>query len=168
MKILFLTFFLCLTCQAQLTIGKNLPSNNSVSLEFGDNENLGLILPYVTNKDNITESGSLIYDVLDKKVKILDKNKNWIDYSIDNDGKVNLSSQQNFQSSANAGIKIGNKTDNSDGILVLTDSDKAMILPKVEDPHLKIVNPSAGMIVYDNKNKMLAIFNGNVWSFFKP
>ena len=41
-----------------------------------------------------------------------------------------------------------------------------MILPKVEDPHLKIENPSAGMIVY--KNKMLSIFNGNVCSFFKP
>ena len=54
------------------------------------------------------------------------------------------------------------------GILVLADTDKAMVLPKVASPHLNIVNPAAGMMVYDTTSKQLAVFNGTVWSFWKP
>ncbi|WP_262907374.1 hypothetical protein [Chryseobacterium sp. LC2016-27] len=43
-----------------------------------------------------------------------------------------------------------------------------MILPKVASPHLNIINPSAGMMVYDTVKKQLAIYNGTVWSFWKP
>ena len=53
------------------------------------------------------------------------------------------------------------------GILVLEDTNKAMVLPKVASPHLNIVNPAPGMIVYDTFNKQLAVFNGTVWSFWK-
>ena len=59
-------------------------------------------------------------------------------------------------------------TDTTPGILVLADTDKAMVLPKVASPHLNIVNPSPGMIVYDTTKKQLAVFNGTVWSFWKP
>jgi hypothetical protein len=59
-------------------------------------------------------------------------------------------------------------TDTTPGILVLADTNKAMVLPKVASPHLKIVNPSPGMMVYDTTKKQLAVFNGAVWSFWKP
>ena len=59
-------------------------------------------------------------------------------------------------------------TDTTPGILVLADTNKAMVLPKVASPHLNIVNPSPGMIVYDTTKKQLAVFNGTVWSFWKP
>ncbi|HRM13961.1 MAG TPA: hypothetical protein PLV47_13590, partial [Flavobacterium sp.] len=54
------------------------------------------------------------------------------------------------------------------GILVLEDSNKAMVLPKVPSPHLNIINPEPGMMVYDTTTKQLAVFNGKVWSFWKP
>ena len=59
-------------------------------------------------------------------------------------------------------------TDPTPGLLVLADTDKAMVLPKVASPHLNIVNPAAGMMVYDTTSKQLAVFNGTVWSFWKP
>ena len=59
-------------------------------------------------------------------------------------------------------------TDTTPGILVLADTNKAMVLPKVASPHLNIVNPSPGMMVYDTTSKQLAVFNGTVWSFWKP
>jgi hypothetical protein len=43
-----------------------------------------------------------------------------------------------------------------------------MVLPKVASPHLNIISPSAGMIVYDTIKKQLAVYNGTVWSFWKP
>ena len=58
------------------------------------------------------------------------------------------------------------ENDTTPGILVLQDSDKAMVLPKVASPHLKIVNPAAGMMVYDTTNNCLKIFNGTVWSCY--
>ena len=54
------------------------------------------------------------------------------------------------------------------GILVLSDPNKVIILPKVPSPHLNIKNPSAGMIEYDSAEKMLALFNDTQWAFWKP
>ena len=54
------------------------------------------------------------------------------------------------------------------GILILSDPNKAMILPQVPSPHLNIKNPAAGMMVYDTNNKILAVFNGTQWSFWQP
>lgn len=65
-----------------------------------------------------------------------------------------------------AKTSIGTPT-STPGILVLEDTTKAMILPKVASPHLNIINPAPGMMVYDMFNKQLAVFNGRVWSFWK-
>ena len=59
-------------------------------------------------------------------------------------------------------------TDTTPGILVLADTDKAMVLPKVASPHLTIINPAPGMMAYDTVKNQLAVFNGKVWSFWKP
>lgn len=56
----------------------------------------------------------------------------------------------------------------TDGILVLEDTDKAMILPKVASPHLNIIDPAPGLIVYDTDSRQLAVYNGKVWSYWKP
>jgi hypothetical protein len=44
-----------------------------------------------------------------------------------------------------------------------------MVLPMVVDVN-NILEPSAGMMVYVNKPglKRLAVFNGSVWTFWKP
>ncbi|AZA84614.1 hypothetical protein C1637_07185 [Chryseobacterium lactis] len=158
--------------QAQIGINRENVSNGSVSLQFGDTENKGLILPYVTDKSNITEKGTILYDVSDRKVKYLKDANSWFDLSVDTTGAADVSIQgadKTEQPGAKVCISSGaGGTDTTKGILVLADADKAMVLPKVASPHLNIIDPSAGMMVYDTVKKQLAVYNGKVWTFWQP
>lgn len=155
---------------SQVAIGKTAVSNSSVSLEF-NNGNKGLILPWVTSAAAVTGAvdGTVIYDISDKKVKYR-RAGIWTDLSIDTTGTVNTALQNSKTESAGAKVAIGTNgsTDNTSGILVLSSNNKAMILPKIDNPHLVIVNPAAGMMAYDTANHQLAVFNGTVWTFWKP
>jgi len=171
-KILFIItlFLLNFSINAQVAIGKNNITNPSVSLEFGSTENRGLILPYVENKSGITENGTIIYDINDHKVKYLKDTNTWFDLSVDTTGTADIAIQtgQTESTASKTAIGTNGDTDNTDGILVLSDNDKAMILPKVANPHLNIYDPAPGMIVYDTVSRQLAVYNGSVWSFWKP
>jgi len=155
---------------SQVAIGKTSVSNASVSLEFGSG-NKGIILPWVTSAASVTGAvdGTLVYDIADKKVKYR-KSGSWIDLSVDTTGIVDtvLQASQTELSGAKVVIGAGGASDTTPGILVLKDTNKAMILPKVASPHLNIINPSAGMMAYDTVSHQLAVFNGTVWSFWKP
>lgn len=155
---------------AQVAIGKTTISNSSVSLEFPDG-NRGIILPWVTSAAAVSGAvdGTIIYDISDKKVKYR-KSGIWTDLSIDTTGAVNTALQNTKAESINAKVAIGNNnsTDTTPGILVLTDDNKSMVLPKMDNPHLNIISPAAGTIAYDTANHQLAVFNGTVWSFWKP
>lgn len=155
---------------SQVAIGKASVTNPSVSLEFGS-ANKGLLLPWVTSAVSVTGAvdGTIIYDTSDKKVKYR-KAGSWFDLSVNNNGIVDTSIQDPLTENPTAKVVIGasGATDTTPGILVLSDTDKAMILPKVASPHLNIINPSAGMMVYDTTAKQLAVYNGTVWSFWKP
>jgi len=155
--------------RSQVAIGKQSVTNNAVSLEFNDAENKGLILPYIEDKSSIAENGSVIFDTTDHKVKYL-KDGSWFDLSVDATGKADLAIQQSKAEIATAKTAIGKNgaTDTINGILVLTDTDRAMILPRVASPHLNIINPAPGMMAYDTTKKQLAVYNGSVWSFWKP
>lgn len=171
MKKIILTTILCAavtTVKSQLAIGKTTVTNSSVSLEFSDTENKGIILPYVETKTSITENGSVIYDVTDHKVKYL-KDNSWFDLTVDTFGEADTTIQQSKTEFPTAKTAIGtNSSDTANGILVLSDTNKAMILPRVASPHLKIINPAPGMMVYDTTKRQLAVYNGSVWSFWKP
>lgn len=147
-------------------------SSPSVSLEFG-NEGRGLILPYVEGAGATTAvAGTLIMDPADKKVKLKLADGTWQNLS----GAAQVSNtiitmpgsiQENF----GAQVIISSNTITPaqvPGVLILADADKAMILPKVSSPHLNIKNPAPGMLVYDSAEKMLAVFNGTQWAFWKP
>lgn len=172
-KIIITTFFfhlLSFTLQAQVAIGKENVSNSSVSLEFGDSENRGLVLPYIEDASKISENGTIIYDTSDFKVKYLKKG-NWFDLSVNENGDEDLTIQgigKIEQATAKVAVGQNGDSDTKEGILVLTDTNRSMVLPKVESPHLNIINPSAGMIVYDTKARQLAVYNGTVWTFWKP
>lgn len=170
-KISIICFFLAaIHTSAQMAIGKSSVSNKSVSLEFGT-ANRGLLLPWVTSAASVTGAvdGTFIYDTSDRKVKYMN-NGMWIDLSIDQTGVVDTSLQNSKTELPNARFAIGTNSakDTTPGILVLTDTDKVMILPKVASPHLNIINPSPGTIAYDTVKKQLAVFNGTVWSFWSP
>lgn len=161
-------FFTC--CFSQVAIGKTFVSNSSVSLEFADG-NRGIILPWVNSAGAVTGAvdGTVIYDISDKKIKYR-KSGAWTDLSIDTTGAVNTTLQSSKTELSTAKVTIGenSSTNTTPGILVLADDHKAMLLPRMDRPHLNIVNPAAGTIAYDTVNHQLAVFNGTVWSFWKP
>lgn len=160
---------------AQVVIGKTSVTNTSVSLEF-ENGNRGLILPWTTSAANTSAAvnGTIIYDLSDHKVKVK-YNTDWKDLSVDTSGTTvdpvtgtdGVTIQNTASEKTGAKTAIGPLT-STPGILVLESNDKAMILPKVNRPHLNIINPAPGMIAYDTTEKQLAVFNGKVWSFWKP
>jgi hypothetical protein len=164
-----LTLATITTIKSQVAVGKASVTNSSVSLEFTDTENKGIILPYIEDKSGITENGSVIFDNSDHKVKYL-KDNSWFDLSVDTTGKSDIAIQQNKTELATSKTAIGTNsgTDITNGILVLSDTNMAMILPRVPSPHLNIINPASGMMVYDTTKRQLAVYNGTVWSFWKP
>lgn len=132
-------------------------------------------------------NGTIIFDLSDKKIKYR-KPGQWFDLTgeptfpltVKDDSNVDVNFttfntidsalQDNIQEQSTAKVAIGTDASNDEtvGILVLTDKDKAMVLPKVASPHLAIQNPAPGMMVYDTVKKQLAVYNGTVWSFWKP
>ena len=158
---------------AQVAIGKTSISSPAVSLEFYDNADntRGIILPWVTSTAAVTGAvnGTIVYNTADRKVYVKYAS-GWRDLSVDTTGTVTTTLQDALSDLDTAKVLIGGDpaTDTTPGILVLADTNKAMVLPKVASPHLNIVNPSPGMMVYDTTKKQLAVFNGTVWSFWKP
>jgi len=152
------------------TLSDNITPNPSISLEFGAG-NKGIILPWVTSAGGVTGAvnGTLVYDTADKKVKVK-LASGWKDLSVDTTGTVDTSLQNSplLTDFPSAKTQIGGipDTDPTSGILVLADINKAMILPKTT--YSAIVNPSPGMMIYDTVANQLAVFNGTVWSFWKP
>jgi len=149
---------------------KTAPTNTSVSLEFGDHENKGIVIPYVaaSSMTDISD-GTLIMDPTDNIMKIREAG-NWRDLTgpATKTNAVDVSIQQNKDENVRAKTIIGaNTNDGTTGILILSDTNKAMILPRVALPHLNIKNPAAGMMAYDTVNKQLAVFNGTQWTFWQ-
>lgn len=168
-KFLAILFFMPFLGISQVAIGKSTISNTSVSLEFGE-ENRGFLMPWVSSIDQLSDAvnGTFVYNIVDKKVYVKTASA-WKDLSVDNTGVADTKLQDDLNDASSAKVLIGGdyRNDTTPGILVLGDTNKAMILPKVNAPHLNIVNPSSGMIVYDKNKKQLAVFNGRVWSFWK-
>ncbi|MDR2235392.1 MAG: hypothetical protein LBE92_04655 [Chryseobacterium sp.] len=171
--LLILTVLTVCSLKAQVAIGKENVTNTSVSLEFSTSENRGFILPYVENKTALSAEGTLIYDTTDYKVKYLKNGGQWVNLSEDDGTTATIGSADVSIQGSDKTEKITAKTSigapsSTEGILVLEAADKAMVLPKVASPHLAIINPAPGMMVYDTVKKHLAVYNGKVWTFWKP
>ncbi len=177
---------------AQVAMGKGSVSvipatttpNPSISLEFGDyvaNQGKGIVLPWVTSAAATVNSvaGTVIYDVNDKIIKYKNSATTWFNLSkneislvdgtagFDTTGVVNTVLQNGLTDAVGAKMSIGAVTA-TPGILVLEDAAKAMVLPKLPSPHLNIINPEPGTMAYDTVTRQLAVYNGRVWSFWKP
>lgn len=185
MKLIY-SIFLGLSCSAifsaQIAIGKT-TTQTGVSLEFGTG-NKGLILPWVTAAANVSlnpgataRGGALIFDRNDSRVKLSRNNGTWVDLTVRTtelpavgaNVVVTAAIQASpavEQSTAKAQIG-GVFTDNTPGILVLADTNKAMIPPLVADPANTIKSPAPGMIVYDTVKKLFCVYNGTVWSYWR-
>lgn len=108
--------------------------------------------------------GTIIYDGATKKAKVK-LTSSWKDLTIDNTGTA-YTTPANTGEASTAKVSVGTPT-STPGILVLEDSNKAMILPTV-NAYTDIVSPSAGMMVYVKSVKQVAFYNGSVWTFWKP
>lgn len=161
---------------AQVSIGKEDIANSSVILEFGNDNNKGIILPWVTSTTNVdaasneftgnttgAEPGTFVFDTSDNRVKVKTQN-GWLDLS-DEDGTSDTSLQSTLNEHASAQIIIGAEESSADGILVLESNSQAMVLPIV-NTYTDITNPTAGMMVYIKDSQKIAFFNGRTWSFW--
>ncbi len=168
---------------AQVTIAKTQnagePANGSVSLEIGNDAGArGIVLPWVTSQSAVSSSvpGTLIFDSATQKVRLARGTgagsttlSGWLDLSA-----AARTPQTPFVADANAEsptakVVIGSNAaaNTTPGILVLSDTNKAMVLPRVNS-YTDIVNPAAGMMVYVTSNNQLAVYNGREWTFWKP
>lgn len=151
---------------AQISIGKSEVTNQSTLVDFNETNNkLGIILPSIEASSNLTDAsnGTFIFDKNDKKIKMKENNI-WINLSdIGNTDQL----VSNNSSEPGEGVIIGAESSNAPGVLVLEATNKAMVLPKIANPHINVASPYPGMICYDTVSKSLAVFDGIYWSYWK-
>ncbi|MBW7675850.1 fibrobacter succinogenes major paralogous domain-containing protein [Chryseobacterium chendengshani] len=177
---------------SQVTIGKSLatsaPATLSVSIEFGDaaGGQKGIVLPWATTEAAISGTtpapitGTLFFDSTAKKVKLGSstiQNATAINQYLDLSAGAAIPAVGVGVADANAEVSTSKtvvsadlttaQTNTTNGILVLADTNKAMVLPRVNS-YADIVNPSPGMMVYvtGTSPNQLAVFNGSEWSFW--
>ncbi|WP_262149495.1 hypothetical protein [Chryseobacterium foetidum] len=159
-----------------------LTNDTSVLLEFGTDNNKGIILPYVETVPtgaNNSKGGTMIFDVSANgqyKVKVKNENSGWTDLSGQSGYSTAVANivktpQALLTDNPEAKAIIGNSSTTTEGVLVLDSPDKAMILPIVSD-YTAIKDPSPGMIAFlkgttSDKHRLI-VFNGVQWSFWKP
>ena len=170
-KTLVLSFclFLALFTTAQVAISKTWVDGNGI-LDFGSG-NMGIILPWVSSSagtSSVTD-GTLIFDRSDNKVKAL-INSSWIDLS-QNSGTLDARMTANIaiqtlKAEGSGGVIIGADSSTAVGVLVLESNDKALILPKMISPHLNMIDPEPGTLVYDSNKNLMCVYNGNEWTFW--
>lgn len=165
--LLILVILTGLVANAQSSIGKGTQPDGSGILDFNDNGKSGIVLPWTTSLPTgaALTGGVMIFDANLKKV-VYYNGSDWVDLSKQS-GIVDLSIQELVPESVLQGTVIGENNSSVEGVLVLESSDSAVILPKVVSPHLNIVNPMPGTICYDTVKKLVCIFNGSEWTFWK-
>lgn len=158
--------FAGLAANAQAVIGK-VPPEGSGIIDFNAGGKSGIVLPWVTTYPTgaALTGGVMVYDALKNKV-VYYNGTVWVDLSI-HAGVVDLAMQTGVPEAATKGTVVGAANSSVDGVLVLESSDKALILPKVASPQLNIVKPMAGTICYDTVKRMVCIYNGSEWTFWK-
>jgi len=153
---------------SQISIGKEQFSSPSTLLEFEEvsNNTRGIILPAVTSSnDTNPTNGTFIYDNALKKVRMFENNT-WRDLTgIGSD--IYLKNNPSFENTNSQGVILGAKESDANGVLVLESEDKAMVLPKIANPHLNVKSPYPGMMCYDTVSKSLAVFDGANWNYWK-
>lgn len=169
MKTIFFSLILLGTvfsASAQVAIGKENVVGTSTLLDFESNFR-GIILPAVSMTDvpalDQNNNGTFLFDLETQTVQMFE-NEIWIPLSDEGDSS---SITLNTSDETGEGVIIGSETTDALGVLVLESSDKAMILPKISNPHLTVKSPYPGMICYDTASKTFALFDGVVWNYWK-
>ena len=150
----------------QVGIETTTPAASAI-LDFPTTNNKrGIILPIVENLPTGTSAtnGTILLHDDDGKIKAI-TNGTWKDLTRYN-GNVS-SAVTNSGSEVGSGVIIGATSSSAVGVLVLESTNKALVLPKIANAHLTVVNPYPGMMCYDTTNKVVSIFNGEKWYFLR-
>lgn len=175
---LITTAFIGSISLAQVAIGKATVDGDGL-LDFDTSSKKGgIALPKIldTNSDDVADlntssvAGTIYFDTVDNRVKAKLASST-MDLSVmpvpEDDMYVIPNDYTALSESVTLnGTVIGAESSTVAGALVLESTDKALILPKVADPHTTIKDPEPGMIAYDTTTKMLCVYNGYKWSFW--
>ncbi len=163
MKKLILLIFIPVALNAQVAIGKEQVDGSGI-LDFTTGTTNGIILPQVLDSETMTstEPGTLVFDLTTSRVKYF--NGAWVDLSDKTGTSPTLITGNDI---TDRGVIIGAASSTANGVLVLESADKALILPKITDPVTNVKSPVAGMICYDPTTKLICVYNGNEWFFWK-
>lgn len=160
--------------KGQVAIGKNTITNASVLLEFNNDlaNKKGIILSSVENVNNAlsatspsSNNGTFLFDRSDDRVKMYE-NQSWVVLS-DPGSEAGITPNTSAETTESQGAIIGEPTSSAKGVLVLESSNKALVLPWIQNPHLTVLNPYPGMMCYDTTSRSLAVFDGTVWNYWK-
>ncbi|HEY4540082.1 MAG TPA: hypothetical protein VIG94_08755 [Faecalibacter sp.] len=148
-------------CYSQLGIGKK-SIEGSVLIDFAENTTNGLILPHVEDVDTMMDNtvGTLVFDKKSKKIKYYNGTE-WIALNKE-EGAIPYE-PNDVEKGYNQGVIIGSEESDAIGVLILESEDKALVLPKIENPAKNVPSPYAGMICLDTISNNVYIFNGVVW-----
>ncbi|KMQ69058.1 hypothetical protein ACM39_06755 [Chryseobacterium sp. FH2] len=149
--------------KAQVGMGKDSVDGDAI-LDF-PLSNTGILLPVVDTLPTGTaaSNGTFLLDKSDITVKMRE-NDLWV--SLSDTGSL-TGTMPNTSAEEGGGIIIGAPGSPAQGVLVLESADKALVLPKVNDPVTNMKSPVAGTICYDTVSKTIAVFDGLKWSFWK-
>lgn len=163
MKKIILLIVLCLGTQvkAQIAIGKSSVTDSSCLLEFG-NESRGIRLPLVTDATAMTTSaGSIVFDTATGSFRYYDGTV----WSTIIAGGTTGSSPTGADT-GNGVIMGSNTTLAVGGALILEATDKALVLPRVNNVEFRMQTPVRGLMVWDTAKKQVAVYNGTKWCYF--
>lgn len=164
-KILFITGLLCLQItNAQVAIGKEIIDGDGI-LDFKGNTTNGILLPIVETLPGNAVDGTILMDKNDEVLK-MKVDAAWLPLS-DQGSLAGVVFNPGDEAPGPNNVIIGPSATNTPGVLVLESANKALILPKVDTPHINVKNPFPGMICYDTVSKSLAVFDGLKWSYWK-
>lgn len=138
--------------------------STSAVLEFPTGTTKGIILPAVGTLPATPANGTFLFDKNDSKVKMRQNNA-WVNLS-DTGSIAGLVPYSGSVDNAKKTV-MGARESTADGVLVLESTSKALVLPKVSNPHLTVKSPYPGMMCYDTDRRAVAVFDGTVWNYWK-
>ena len=166
MKNIIIALFISNFCLAQVGIEKTTVEGDGI-LDFPLGTTKGIILPNVIKSADMTSvtRGTLVYDIDTKNPQYYDGS--WRTLNTLLTTGVAPAIRLAGTDLTTPGVIIGSRTSSAEGVLILESSSKALILPKVVNPVGTVHSPVAGMICYDPEKKIMAVYNGKDWSFWK-
>lgn len=173
--LLILSLGMLSVANAQTVIANRTVNNPSAVLDFAAGTTKGIILPAVETMPTSPANGTFLFDKTTQIIKMY-QNGAWVNLSGTGDASAIVpytgtsNSKQTILGSRTTKVLdgSGNYVDGAvDGVLVLESPNKALVLPKISNPHLNVKSPYPGMMCYDTNRKALAVFDGNVWNYWK-